>query len=203
MISVILFIFLAVASFTFHEFAHGWMASRLGDPTPKNFQRLTLNPLAHIELFGTIVLPLLIILVSQGTLPPFGRAKPVPINPAYFKNPKRDMMIVAASGPLSNIAVAISLIIILKIFGLKYLGFILPVIILNFLLAIFNLLPIPPLDGSRVTAGLLPRNLYISYRKIERFGLILVFAFCVIIFKTGVFSKLVLFLFASISRIFL
>ena len=104
--TIILFIIILFFSITMHEFAHGWVAYKLGDLTPKHSGRLTLNPLAHINLFGTVLLPILILIISRGLFS-FGYAKPVPINPYNFKNPKKDIRWVGAAGPGSNIIIAI------------------------------------------------------------------------------------------------
>jgi len=130
-------------SISLHEFSHGAMAYFLGDPTAKEEGRLTLNPLKHIDPFGTILLPLFLILANFPVV--FGWAKPVPVNPFYFKNPKSDMAKVALAGPLSNYFVAILFAIFYRFFGLDYFYLI---SIYNFLLGTFNLFPIPPLDGS-------------------------------------------------------
>jgi len=161
--------FLAIV---FHEYAHGHVASRLGDPTPRDRGRLTLNPLAHVDPIGTIILPLALVVLRSPFV--FGWAKPVPINPSYFRNPFRGMLFVALAGPLTNAGLALvatgigrlaltaipgslfgegSFLAYLADAGLYFLGFF---VIVNVILAVFNMIPIPPLDGSRVLAYLLP-----------------------------------------------
>ncbi|MFC1592934.1 site-2 protease family protein, partial [Candidatus Omnitrophota bacterium] len=151
---------LLLMAMSVHEFAHGWVAFKLGDNTAKSMGRLTLNPLAHIDPFGTIILPVLIFISSGGRFI-FGSAKPVPINYLALKNPKTDMIWIGLSGPLANIFLAILLSIALPLVPvLSILSFVFKtLIVINIVLGVFNLIPIPPLDGSRVAIGLLPRNL--------------------------------------------
>jgi len=171
-LTLILFFF----ALTIHEFSHGWVAWKLGDPTAKNAGRLTLNPLAHIDPIGTILLPLMLIMTHSPFI--FGWAKPVPVDFYNLRNPKRDMVWVGLAGPMANIILAIVLSFFLKILvltGGNPLSAILSyAIIINLLLAVFNALPIPPLDGSRVLIGLLPRELAIRYARIEPYGFIII-----------------------------
>jgi len=169
---IIAFMVVLVFSVVFHEVSHGWVAYKLGDPTAKQLGRLTLNPLPHIDPMGTILVPLFIFFASRGTMC-FGAAKPVPINIYNLKNPRRDMMWIGASGPLSNILLAVSASLILKILPStnNFLGLILYIaVLINLILASVNLIPLPPLDGSRILAGLLPRDLAIQYDRLERWG---------------------------------
>lgn len=149
-----------------HEFAHAIIADRLGDPTPRAQGRLTLNPLAHLDLLGT-----LLILWSG-----FGWAKPVQINPMNFSNWRRDTILVASAGPLANITALFILGLPLKL-GLVGSGGVAPLltamVILNALLAVFNLLPVPPLDGSRILMGLLPPEAAIAYARIQPYGILI------------------------------
>jgi len=160
-----------------HEYAHGWIAWKLGDWTAKNAGRLTLNPLAHIDPIGTIFLPLLLLATRSPVV--FGWAKPVPVNFHSLGNPKKDMIWVGLAGPAANILFAILLSFILKFFVLTGSSLLTEVInmaiIINLVLAIFNMLPIPPLDGSRVVMGMLPRELAIRYAKLEPYGFIIIF----------------------------
>jgi Zn-dependent protease len=148
-----------IISLTIHEFFHGFSAKLLGDDTAESQGRLTLNPLAHIDPFGTILLPLMLSLTG---LPAFGWARPVPVNPYNFKNPKSAMAIVSVAGPLSNLLLAILALIFLKIFspslGLENLLiiFLYSLVVVNAVLLTFNLIPLPPLDGSKVLFGILP-----------------------------------------------
>lgn len=157
-----------------HEFAHGWTAYKLGDLTAKHSGRLTLNPLAHIDPFGTVILPILLFIISNGSFS-FGYAKPVPINPYSFKNPKKDIRWVGAAGPGINIIIAIILSLITKL-NISYLqGALKWGVIINLILAIFNLIPIPPLDGSKILASFLPNKYSYSYLKMEKYGFLVIF----------------------------
>lgn len=171
---VVSLVFLLI-SMTVHEFAHGWVAYKLGDPTAKYSGRLTLNPLAHIDMFWTVILPVLMFVMTQGRFI-FGAAKPVPINFWALKNPKRDIIWVGLSGPLANFifAVAASLAwrILPRLSGLDIIFS--NLILINLLLGVFNLLPVPPLDGSRVAMGLLPPELAERYARIEPYGFMIV-----------------------------
>jgi len=164
-----------IFAITIHEYAHGWVAYKLGDPTAKYMGRLTLNPIAHIDPFGTILLPLILVMLH---LPPIGWAKPVPVNFMSLRNPKRDMLWVGIAGPAANILLALSLTVILKLLpGVSHtiLGqvFIFGVVI-NVILAVFNLVPIPPLDGSRIVSALLPYRYLASYNKIQPYGFLII-----------------------------
>ena len=165
---------------TLHEFAHGWVADKLGDPTPRYMGRLTLNPLKHLDLMGTLAFVLTRMI---------GWAKPVPVNPRNFKDPYKAMLWVALAGPLTNLFLASVSAILLKIlllFSLSTsLGNVIWIPLLHMLkfsvqvnvgLAIFNLIPLPPLDGGRILAGILPIDKAISFSRIEPYGpLILIF----------------------------
>ena len=183
MIFSIMLFFLAVV---IHEFAHGWMAYKLGDPTAKHSGRLTLNPIAHIDPMGTIILPLFLIMTGSPIL--FGWAKPVPVNFRALHNPKKDMIWVGLAGPGANIilAIIISLIIKLKVIFIPF-QILEYFMALNLVLAIFNLIPIPPLDGSRVVMGLLPAKLAYQYIQLERFGFIII----VIMLYLGLFQIII------------
>ncbi|MEK7634583.1 MAG: site-2 protease family protein, partial [Patescibacteria group bacterium] len=166
-----------------HEVSHGVMANKLGDPTAKNAGRLTLNPLKHLDFFGSFLLPFLLFMARSSVL--FGWAKPVPFNPANLRNPKRDSGLIGLAGPLSNLSIAIIFGLILKstiFFGIisgQFLIFLDIIILINIALAIFNLMPIPPLDGSKILFALLPRNKKIEEIEImfEQYGIFILLFF--------------------------
>ena len=171
-----------------HEIAHGYVAFRLGDPTARNAKRLTLNPLAHIDLFGSIILPGFLLLTHSPVL--FGWAKPVPFNPAYFRDPKKGIMLVGAAGPLTNFMLAIISGMLVRVIGPNsLLGlFLVYLCITNVILGVFNLIPIPPLDGSRVVLGLIPDSLVPVYLRLESVGFIIIF----VLLWMGVLNRVIL-----------
>ncbi len=190
LISLPLFLFALVA----HEYAHGWVANKLGDPTARHHGRLTFNPLAHIDMFGTILLPVSLLLMHSPFI--IGWAKPIPINFSYLRNPKRDMFWVGISGPLVNLLLAALLATLLKIavFQQPAAGFlqvvrfaIFHLVLINAALGIFNLLPVPPLDGSRILFSILPDKLAFSYIKLEPYGIFLL----IMLMWMGVVNKFV------------
>jgi len=170
-----------VISLGIHEAAHAWVAYRCGDTTARDLGRITLNPIAHIDLFMTIILPL-ILLMTGGFL--FGGAKPVPVSYHRLRHPLRDMMLVALAGPAANVLLAIVFMLAYKsVASFDFLAVAreseLPAVLgaslyVNLLLAVFNMVPIPPLDGSRVMAWLLPESLREPYVALERWGILLV-----------------------------
>jgi Zn-dependent protease len=159
---------------TLHEVAHGWVAFRLGDPTAKMLGRLTINPFKHIDPIGTVLVPLLTLYLG-GVL--FGWAKPVPINSRYFKHFRRDMALVAIAGPISNFLMATFWALLLRATDGAHDGLSLMCqigIMINLVLGVLNLIPIPPLDGSRVVSSLLPRPWAYQYDRIEPYGFFII-----------------------------
>jgi Zn-dependent protease len=169
-VGLILWICIFLITVTIHEIAHGLIAFLCGDRTAYRMGRLTFNPLKHIDLFGTILLP--VMLMMMGGIP-IGMAKPVPVNYMALKNPKKDMVLVALAGPLTNLIFAWLMTHLLFLFP-SYL--LLHLIYFNIGIAVFNLMPIPPLDGGRVVAGLLPNNMAYAFGKIEPYGFLIVIA---------------------------
>ena len=179
-----------LAAIVFHEVAHGWVAYRFGDPTAARMGRLTLNPISHIDLFGTIILPLLLIVARSPFL--FGYAKPVPVNFYNLNHPKRDMIWVALAGPLTNILLALGSLLILKFLralefspNSSYAPYLLAVltpvylmaknsVVINVVLAVFNAFPIPPLDGGRVLVGVLPEPQSSVLARVEPYGFLII-----------------------------
>ncbi len=176
-----------ILSLSFHEAAHAWAANRLGDPTARDLGRLTLNPLKHIDWMGTVLFPL--IAMSSG-VPLIGWAKPVPVDPRYLREPRRDFALVAVAGPLSNLLLASVAALILE----PYLAlggetnvvgiFLFNAVVLNVMLAVFNMIPVPPLDGGNVLMGVVPYAVARSINWLRPYGFLIIYA----LMLTGVLS---------------
>lgn len=175
-----------VVAVVLHEVAHGWVAEKLGDPTARRMGRITLNPLKHIDPVMTVAVPAMLILLGSPIV--FGGAKPVPVNPAWFRNPRKGMLWVALAGPVTNFILVSILLVFWSavtwsptvITSLpKFIQFIvymwiLQGILINLVLGLFNLIPVPPLDGGRIAVGLLPQNYALKLAKLEPYGLFIV-----------------------------
>jgi Zn-dependent protease len=179
-------------SLTIHEAAHALTADRLGDPTARQLGRVSLNPLVHIDWIGTVLLP---IVAAVSRLPIIGWAKPVPVNMRNLRDPRRDFMIVAAAGPISNLVQAVVAAILLRganatlADGVPGWGvWVLTLAVqINLLLAFFNLIPVPPLDGGNVLLGLLPPRAAAMYAQVRQYGFILLYA----LLLSGIASRLI------------
>jgi Zn-dependent protease len=170
-----------ISSLTFHEAAHAWTANRLGDPTARLLGRLTLNPAVHVDVIGTIVFPLIAIVTG---FPLIGWAKPVPVDMRNLRHPRRDFAVVAAAGPVSNLLLAAIGAAVFTAWGADAASEtraliaegLLRFVLLNVLLAVFNLLPVPPLDGGNIVAGLVPETVAVAIDKLRPWGFLLLYA---------------------------
>jgi Zn-dependent protease len=194
---------------TLHEAAHGWVANKLGDPTAKALGRISLNPIRHIDPIGTVVLPLVLLMLSGFVI---GWAKPVPVDMRYFKQPLLDMAVVALAGPASNFLMACGWGLLAGIGqvmftpGNELAVYMVKVgnagITINLILMVLNLLPIPPLDGGRIVAGVMPPQLAVPFMRIEPYGMFVV----IFLLVTGILGKIlwpmVLFFTALIKMVF-
>jgi Zn-dependent protease len=168
-----------------HESAHAWIADRLGDSTARALGRVSLNPIVHADLIGTVIFPLLALV---GGIPLIGWAKPVPVNPRRLAHPRRDYVIVAAAGPAANLLLALAAALLLRLLPISPVrldepnvsapvaSLLVGAIDLNILLAVFNMIPIPPLDGGNILAGLLPRGMVGAFNALRPYGFVILYA---------------------------
>jgi Zn-dependent protease len=203
-----------IIAIVFHEVAHGLVARRLGDPTAEERGRLSLNPIRHIDPFGTVILPLILAVTHAGAI--FGWAKPVPVNYRRLNNPRRDMVLVALAGPGMNLLLALVGAAILaatvslsggvtegapRLIAANALNFML----INIFLAVFNLLPVPPFDGGHVLQGLLPPSLAASFGKIGRYSLLVLILLLLVLpqFGINIVGRIVSPIVGAVTRLFL
>jgi len=221
-LSIVISLFVLLFAITIHEASHAWAAYRMGDPTAHGMGRISLNPIAHIDPIGTVLLPLVLVLVGA---PAFGWAKPVIVNPYNLRNPRRDNLWISLAGPAANLtaaAASLILILILKLLSPGLTGFLLSflvykqgfprgffplqglslilfyAVLVNTYLAVFNLIPVPPLDGSGVLAGLLHDEAVRKYDRIRPFGFIIVLVLIYLGFLDIIIRPLQLFIFTLI-----
>jgi Zn-dependent protease len=201
--SLILYFIIIIPSAILHEFAHGWAAERLGDPTARYAGRLTLDPRAHIDVFGTLLMPLLLFMGTGGRFL-FAYAKPVPYNPHNLRNQRWGPVLVGLAGPAANFLLAAAFAVVLRvIMGVGAISsaglvqFLVTIVYANVLLMVFNLVPIPPLDGSKILYALLPASAWRTRNFLDRYGFILLLIFVFFLFELirpvieSVFSLLV------------
>lgn len=211
-LNILIQVFVILFAITVHEAAHAWTASKLGDRTAAAMGRVSLNPIAHIDPLGTIIFPLVLILLKQ---PVFGWAKPVPYNPYNLRHPRKDGLWISFAGPIANILTAASAVVVFQIFKLggarlpqtslwsKPIGGLVIILIytamINLSLAVFNLIPIPPLDGSGILAGLLSERSAAKFERLRPYGFLILIALMytnALTFVFGPVQKLILWLFS-------
>lgn len=184
-ITLLLGLVILIFSAILHEIMHGWVANKLGDPTARLLGRLTLNPIPHIDPIMSILVPLLLVISGSPII--FGAAKPVPVNPINLREGRKDMALVALAGPATNLVIALICALLIHVIQVPLLTSLLYLIVLyNLMLGFINLIPIPPLDGSKVFSVVLPEDMARSYLALERIGFILLFI--LLVFPIGPYS---------------
>ncbi len=191
---LLFFFLIIIPSSILHEYAHGWMADQLGDPTARYAGRLTMNPIPHIDLWGTILMPLFLFFISGGSFL-FAYAKPVPYNPYNLKNQKWGSVAVGLAGPAANIILALAFGIFMRFLPVDstLVIFLSIIVYANVLLAVFNLVPIPPLDGSKLLFALLPNSQYRVAEFLNRYGFVILLFF--IFFGFQIITPVIIFLY--------
>jgi len=204
--SMIFFLIVIIPSAIIHEYSHGWMADQLGDPTARYAGRLTLNPKAHVDLWGTLLMPLFLFVVTSGSFL-FAYAKPVPYNPYNLKDQKWGPAMVALAGPISNLILALIFGILIRFMPItselmaNLVGLLYVIVYANVLLAVFNLVPIPPLDGSKVLYAVMPDSMWQIKKFLEQYSLFILLFFIfflfqyitpIIVYLTGLFTGLLM-----------
>jgi len=181
---LLFFFMVIIPSAIIHEYAHGWMANQLGDPTAKYAGRLTLNPVVHIDKWGTLIMPLLLFFMTGGKFL-FAYAKPVPYNPYNLKNQKWGPSLVAIAGPASNFLLAVIFGLVIQFVPLSatLVGLLSVIVYANVLLGVFNLVPIPPLDGSKILYALLPDSMWKVKKTLEQYGFFILLVFIFFFFQ--------------------
>jgi Zn-dependent protease len=184
-----------------HELAHGWVAYALGDPTAKDAGRLTFNPVAHMDPVGTVVLPAMLIMMHSPVI--FGWAKPVPVNPRNFNDPRKGMLLTSLAGPGANLVLAFIFASIFKLglfppYSVPW-TFLLYGILISLVLGVFNMIPVPPLDGSSILYAILPADMAVQYAKLERYGFIILIG----LLYLGLFDRVILPLVRILMRAFI
>lgn len=202
-LDAVFYIVILIISVVLHEISHGYAAEMLGDPTARNAGRLTLNPIKHLDPFGSVILPFIMIIAKTGFV--FGWAKPVPYNPNNLRNKRWGTLAVASAGILANLLIAVLFALGMRVlahYGIandRAISLMGTIVFLNILLAVFNLVPIPPLDGSKILFSLLPERFRALESMLERYGFVVLIIFLLFIWQY--FAPLIFFIFTRLTGI--